>query len=98
MNPSWTSKDQHTDGKFKRAMETVGLEFEAQLFYLYDEWLPARSIVEEALEMCESIHNSKRILCLSQLCPWTDHLFELEEEKKLPPVYFVVFEGGSNMW
>jgi uncharacterized UPF0160 family protein len=36
---------------------------------------------------------------LSNLCPWKDHLFHLEEELNINPlIKFVIYEGGSKMW
>jgi uncharacterized UPF0160 family protein len=63
--------------------------------------MPARSIVEEAFKNRSSVHPSGRIILLSQYCPWSNHLFDLEQEHQLTkeqlPLY-VLYEDSSKSW
>lgn len=56
-------------------------------------------MVRKDIEKRFEIDPSGEIVVLSQLCPWTDHLFHLEKELNLKnPIQFVIYEGGSKMW
>lgn len=46
-------------------------------------WLPARSYVKTALESRFSVDPSGSIILLSRVCPWKEHLYQLEEEMKI---------------
>jgi uncharacterized UPF0160 family protein len=63
--------------------------------------MPARAIVEEAFRSRSSVHSSGRILMLSQYCPWSSHLYDLEQEHQLSdtelPLY-VLYEDSSKSW
>ncbi|XP_010173394.2 UPF0160 protein MYG1, mitochondrial, partial [Antrostomus carolinensis] len=50
LNPRWNDPDQDTEAGFKRAMELVGGEFMEQLDYYHRAWLPARALVEAAVQ------------------------------------------------
>lgn len=45
--------------------------------------LPARSIVQSALDKRTSVDPSGCVLKLDRYCPWKEHLFEIEEERKI---------------
>ena len=57
-----------------------GDEFYEHVDYWSLSWLPARSVVEDALESRGQTHPSGRILKLSRPCPWQEHLYDLEKE------------------
>lgn len=97
-NPSWNStEDFDAQAQFEKAMVIVGEEFVDRVVYYGSVWYPARSIVAEALENRFNVHASGQILSLSQLCPWKDHLFDLELENGLEGVAkFVLFSSGQN--
>jgi len=83
-NPSWNSTDDFdVQSQFEKAMVIAGEEFVDRVMYYGSVWYPARSIVEEALENRYKVHPSGQILSLSQMCPWKDHLFDLESENGL---------------
>lgn len=93
------------DGKFdeteafERATELIGSEFEETVLYAYKTWLPARSIVVDALEKRFETHKSGRVLEFSVPCPWKEHYFSLEEElgdDLSPKIDYVIFEDTSN--
>lgn len=98
-NPTWNSKDDEFDAQsqFEKAMVIVGEEFLDRVVYYGSVWYPARSIVEEALENRFNVHASGQIIKLSQMCPWKDHLFDLEIENGLEGVTkYVVFCSSST--
>jgi uncharacterized UPF0160 family protein len=46
-------------------------------------WLPARTLVVEALDRADEVHSSGRVIALERACPWKEHLFDLESERGL---------------
>lgn len=84
---------------FEQAMKMIGSEFEETVLYAYQCWLPARSLVVEALEKRFDTHKCGRILELSTLCPWKEHYFLLEEElgnDLNPKIDYVIFQDQAN--
>lgn len=84
---------------FEQAMKMVGSEFEETVLYAYRTWLPARSLVIDALEKRFQTHKSGRILELTKPCPWKEHYFSLEVElgnDLNPKIDYVIFEDHSN--
>lgn len=59
----------HVSG-VKQAVELTGTEFKAHVNGLLSSWLPAREVVERALDARESVHPSGKIIKLEQFCPW----------------------------
>lgn len=61
-------------------------------------WLPARSLVVDALEKRDQVHPSGRVIALEQACPWKDHLMELEKERGLEgdkSILYVLYPESS---
>ena len=83
--------------RFARAMTLVGSEFVDKLMYYAKAWLPARSIVDQAIASrftvrplapvpvhdCVQVDASGEIVVLDSQCPWKGHLFEIEESLAL---------------
>merc|ERR1712072_801597 len=44
-------------------------------------WWPARALVVAALDGAAELDPSRQILQLEHACPWSSHLFQLEEER-----------------
>jgi len=60
-------------------------------------WLPARAFVREAVEKRKSVDKSGEIILLETVCPWKEHLYELEEEMGVEkPLKYCLFEVSSN--
>ena len=83
--------------RFREAMELTATEFCDSLNYLVQEWLPARSSVQLAMEKATSIHPTGDILKLDQSLPWKGHLIELEGYLNCKGKFkFVLFPDGTN--
>lgn len=97
-NPVWNSADGFDEQtQFEKAMIIVGEEFVDRVLYFGTVWYPARTIVAEALENRYNIHASGLILELKRVCPWKDHLFDLEIENELEGIVkFVIFCSGES--
>ncbi|CAM4680299.1 MYG1 exonuclease isoform X1 [Caretta caretta] len=100
LNPRWNDTDQDTEAGFKKAMELVGQEFLDRLNYYHHSWLPARVLVEEAIQKRFKVDPSGEILLFSQGgCPWKEHLFSLESELGVEkPIKFVLYADQSGQW
>ena len=61
---------------------------------LLQSWLPARALVQEALEQRHKVDPSGQIIKLPVAgCPWKEHLAQLEEEQKLgDAIKFCLYE------
>ncbi|CAM5124712.1 unnamed protein product [Natator depressus] len=100
LNPRWNDTDQDTEAGFKKAMELVGREFLDRFNYYHHSWLPARVLVEEAIQKRFKVDPSGEILVFSQGgCPWKEHLFSLESELGVEkPIKFVLYADQSGQW
>jgi len=100
-NPKWnenaTPEMEHEC--FKKAMKLTQEEFEQSCVTYAKVWLPARSIVQKAIETRNELHNSGKIIKLEQSCPWQDHLNEIEGKLGLEgEVLYVLFSDGRGGW
>lgn len=100
LNPSWNETDKDEEEQFKKAMEIVGKVFLDRVLYCKNSWLPARELVEEALNGRNKVDASGEIMCLSQGgCPWKDHLFTLEKELEISPlIKYVLYTDTAGKW
>lgn len=96
LNPRWNEQDVDVQARFEAAVALTGSEFSALVVDLFKTWLPARSIVEQALQARFQVDPSGLIIVVEQFCPWQDHLFTLEREQGLKeeekPVYCLFSE------
>ncbi|KAI8981801.1 metal-dependent protein hydrolase [Mycotypha africana] len=85
MNPLWSQplSDAEIDARFVQASDMAGAEFVDFVKGLQLAWLPARSLVVDALERATEIHSSGRVIALQTCCPWKEHLMDLEKERGL---------------
>jgi len=80
-------------------MELTGREFLDRVNYFGKVWLPARSIVEDAVKARTHVDPSGEILLLERFCPWKEHLSILEEEGRLgDTIKYVLFADTSGSW
>jgi len=100
LNPPWNAEDQDTRSGFDKAMEMVGSEFLDRLKFFKDSWLPARTIVEQAINKRFEIDPSGEIMCFEVSgCPWKEHLFNIEEDLGIEgAIKFVLYADNSGKW
>ncbi|GAM20520.1 hypothetical protein SAMD00019534_036950 [Acytostelium subglobosum LB1] len=102
LNPNWNEPqtDELLGQRFEKAMQLMGETFLDKVDYFGNSWLPARSIVERALLTRREVHPSGQIIVLDQVCPWKDHLYELEavHDVKEKPVLFCLFQDNLGSW
>ncbi|XP_066603036.1 MYG1 protein C27H6.8 [Prorops nasuta] len=95
-NPRWNQKGQDENIQFSKAVEYVGEEFMEFVQYNVNIWLPARTIVKNAIEKRFEVDPSGEIILLEPFCPWTEHLFDLEKELNIEtPLKYVIFENTN---
>jgi len=95
LNPLWNDPQQDYQGAFKKAMEITGEEFLSFVNYFGQSWLPAREIVAKSLAY--RFGSQKEIIVLEKVCPWKDHLLELESLHKIEPqIKYVLYEDTST--
>lgn len=97
-NPGWMDHKTHeeVDELFQKAKDYVGNEFADKVQYFGVSWLPARNLVEKAVEDRLKVHPSGEIMELERFCPWQEHLREIEREVGGVEIKYVLFEGGSE--
>lgn len=105
MNPHWNAPVDQAgeDARFERASALMGEAFVRRLDYFVQAWLPARGLVEDALQKRAAHDAAGRILVFQQFIPWKDHLFTLEHEQGVTgagkqPLYVLYGEGGKPGW
>lgn len=78
-NPDWMDEKspEEIDELFQQAKQYVGAEFLDKLKYFALSWLPARKIVEEAVEKRFETHKSGEIIYLKKFCPWQVSFYEI---------------------
>ncbi|XP_053723144.1 UPF0160 protein MYG1, mitochondrial [Synchiropus splendidus] len=100
LNPRWNSTSQDTEEGFRKALEMVGEEFLDRIDFFKNSWLPARTVVEEAVKTRHEVDPSGEILLFSQGgCPWKEHLLSLEKELQVEtPIKFVLYPDQNGQW
>lgn len=80
-NSVWNStEDFDAMAQFEKAKKMVGEEFTDRILYYATVWWPARSIVADAIKNRLQVHESGEIIELKQVCPWKQHLYDLEKD------------------
>lgn len=101
MNPSWnadTSAEAY-DTNFQRASKFIGEIFVDLVEGYALSWIPAKSLVIEAVNRRSEVDDSGKIIVLNQFCPWKEHLYEVEKAKGIEgQIEFVLFKDSSNTW
>ncbi|KAK3294979.1 metal-dependent protein hydrolase [Chaetomium fimeti] len=70
------------DKRFTQASQRIGEEFDRDLDYFTQAWLPAREVVAEAFNGRQEFDSQGRIMVMKrQSAPWKDHLYTLEGEQ-----------------
>ncbi|KAI8082382.1 metal-dependent protein hydrolase [Thamnidium elegans] len=99
-NPTWNNpmSDAEIDARFIEASDMAGAELEDYVLGLKNNWLPARSLVVEALDRAHEINASGRVIALERACPWKEHLLDLEKERGLTgdkSILYVLYPESS---
>lgn len=97
-NPDWMDEKtpDEVDELFHKAMEYVGKEFDDKVTYFGNAWLPARNIVEKAVQDRFNVHESGEIMELPRFCPWQEHLRGIEAELGGIEIKYVLFNSGAD--
>ncbi|XP_018597728.1 MYG1 exonuclease [Scleropages formosus] len=100
LNPRWNTKSQDTEEGFHKAMAVVGAEFLDRLDFYQNSWLPARSLVETAVQNRIQVDPSGEVVVLEKGgCPWKEHLFSIEAELDVQtPIKFVLYTDQNAQW
>jgi uncharacterized UPF0160 family protein len=99
LNPAWNDTKADIEAQFKKATEVAGTEFVERVNFCGKHWLPAREIVQQAMQTRQTYRPEGDVLLLHQACPWTSHLFEIEEELNIKgQVKYVLFTDQQKQW
>ena len=101
LNPKWNEdhSSEAFDRQFFKASEFVGGAFVDIVKDYALSWLPAKSLVKQAIETRKQVDPSGKIILLSQYCPWKEHLYDIEKELGIEnEIQFVLFEDSSKTW
>ncbi|XP_067033438.1 MYG1 exonuclease-like [Acropora muricata] len=100
LNPRWNDPNPDIEKQFHKAMALVGEELLDRVSYYSDSWLPARSLVKEAISKRKQVDLSGEIIEFEGGgFPWKEHLFELEADLNINvPIKFVIFTDQNNKW
>lgn len=97
-NSQWNSTEDFDEmEQFEKAKQVVGVELIDRIEYYATVWWPARAIVDDAIKRRHQTHSSGGIIELTQICPWKQHLFDLEKEYDIcGEIKYCVYESGPN--
>mmetsp|Transcript_83179 Transcript_83179/g.165100 ORF Transcript_83179/g.165100 Transcript_83179/m.165100 type:complete len:375 (-) Transcript_83179:114-1238(-) len=103
LNPSWQEQSSPAleNEQFQKALELAFKELSDVICGYCNGWLPARAIVEEALDNRQEVHPSGEIMKLPRHCPWQEHLFDLEsqeEKHRTPLTKYILFADSRAGW
>ncbi|EIE18778.1 metal-dependent protein hydrolase [Coccomyxa subellipsoidea C-169] len=102
LNPRWNEdqSSERTDEQFLKAVQLTGSDFLDSVDYISKAWLPARTYVQEAIEKRSEVDSSGEIIRLPRVCPWKEHLYDLEQELALDkPLKFCIYEDDrAKSW
>ena len=98
---SWQPTTHNTtqDERFERASQLTGREFTDALMFAYHDWLPARRVVQAAIERRFDVHPSGVIIRLDEMVVWKSHIAALEDSLQLsPPLLYVLYKDERSKW
>lgn len=79
-NPEWNEENADQSSRFQIAQDIAEDEFLHQVKFVTKSYIPAYSIVKDAVKNRKNIHHSGRIIFLEKSCPWKELLYTIEEE------------------
>eukprot|EP00457_Paulinella_chromatophora_P012356 gb/GEZN01012563.1/.p1 GENE.gb/GEZN01012563.1/~~gb/GEZN01012563.1/.p1 ORF type:complete len:344 (+),score=76.15 gb/GEZN01012563.1/:20-1051(+) len=101
LNPSWNEEADDADRlvRFEQAVALAGKEFIDAVLRQAKSWLPARTIVKEALAARLKTHASGQVMELKQYTEWQEHLFNLEvSEGVTNPILYCIYQDTSKKY
>jgi len=98
LNPAWNQKNVDIDAQFAKAMAMTGEEFEDAVMRKFNIWLPARAIVESSIKDRKNVHASGEVIALKTSTVWKSHLYDLEEELRIPQLKYVLYSDDAGNW
>lgn len=100
-NPEWNkeSSDETYYNQFLKASGYIGTVFFDLVSGYINSWLPAKSLVIDAVKNRFNIDASGKIIELAEFCPWKEHLFQVEREMNIEnTIEFVIFPDTSGSY
>jgi len=104
LNKPWNVEWEHPDFpspdvQFQKAVTLVSGEFSHAVKAAALHWLPARSLVEEAVGKRKSVHPSGKIVELTKYCPWADHLHDIERDMGIEgQLLYVIYSDPNSIF
>jgi uncharacterized UPF0160 family protein len=108
LNPRWNEmidgplgqQPPNPDERFQLAVQLCGNDFQSVLVKIVESDLPARELVEQAIQERHQVDATGEIICLpSGGLPWKGYLYELEREYQVNPIIkFVLYVDEGGMW
>lgn len=101
MNPNWNDdcSAEKFDQQFFKASAFIGDVFVNLVTGYGKSWLPAKGLVQEAVDRRKEVDQSGKIIILKQFCPWKEHLYEIERQQGIQDqIQFVLFEDSGKTW
>jgi len=99
LNPSWNAPDKSPEAEmkgFEKALDMVEEEFKDRINWMTGSWMPARSIVQAAIDERKE---SELIIFGSGGLPWKEHLFQIEKELKIEGhIKYAVYKNKETDW
>eukprot|EP01130_Rhizamoeba_saxonica_P000585 TRINITY_DN1054_c0_g1_i4.p1 TRINITY_DN1054_c0_g1~~TRINITY_DN1054_c0_g1_i4.p1 ORF type:complete len:303 (-),score=88.83 TRINITY_DN1054_c0_g1_i4:25-933(-) len=95
LNPAWNDDSKDIMEQFNLAVELTGTEYVQEINFYLNTWLPARDIVQTAIENRFEHDEKGRIIVLPQHCPWKQHFYNLEDPETEPILYCLFLGSGS---
>lgn len=95
LNPHWRCKDDPFP-RFLKAIDMIGSEFVQCLLNLIDSDIPAIDITKKGFESRFEVDESGQIIVLSEYCPFSHTLKDLEESTECKPILYVIGERNSD--
>lgn len=99
LNAGWNDDQSEAavNAQFQQAMYLTVTEFTDNVLTLVNSWLPARSIVEDAIKARFQTHASGEIVYFPQYCPWKSHLSDIEEKLLIKDqIKFVLYNDATG--
>ncbi|XP_008212893.1 UPF0160 protein MYG1, mitochondrial isoform X2 [Nasonia vitripennis] len=96
LNLQWNTTHLNEEEQFNKAMVMAGEEFTYFIENAARTWLPARTLVKEAIENRLQIDPSGEIIEMTKAVPWKEHLYNIETELNIDPtIKFIVFKDNT---